>query len=108
MGGVSAHAWTRAPAAVHPDPAGALWLKTTLLHAAWAAVRTKQTYLRAQFPRVQNRRRPTKAILAVAASMLTASYHIFKHRASTTTSEPITLSTCSSEVSPCATASRPL
>ena len=92
--------------AVHPDPAGALWLKTTLLHAAWAAVRTKQTYLRAQFLRVQNRRRPTKAILAVAASMLTASYHIFKHGASTTTSEPITLSLRHSQARPASVSSK--
>lgn len=58
---------------------GAPWLKTTLVQAAWAAVRTKQTYLRAQFLRLKSRRGPKKAILAVAASMLTASYHILKH-----------------------------
>ncbi len=58
---------------------GAPWLKTTLVQAAWAAVRTKQTYLRAQFLRLKSRRGPKKAILAVAASMLTASYHILKN-----------------------------
>lgn len=58
---------------------GAPWLKTTLVQAAWAAVRTKETYLRAQFLRLKSRRGPKKAILAVAASMLTASYHILKH-----------------------------
>ncbi len=39
---------------------------------AWAAARTKGTYLRAQFLRIKSRRGPKKAILAVAASMLTA------------------------------------
>jgi transposase len=58
---------------------GAPWLKTTLVQAAWAAVRTKETYLRAQFLRLKSRRGPKKAILAVAASMLTASYHMLKH-----------------------------
>ena len=58
---------------------GPPWLKTTLVQAAWAAVRAKETYLRAQFLRLKSRRGPKKAILAVAASMLTASYHILKH-----------------------------
>jgi transposase len=58
---------------------GAPWLKTTLVQAAWAAVRTKESYLRAQFLRLKSRRGPKKAILAVAASMLTASYHMLKH-----------------------------
>jgi transposase len=57
---------------------GAPWLKTSLVQAAWAAVRTKETYLRAQFLRLKSRRGPKKAILAVAASMLTASYHMLK------------------------------
>jgi transposase len=43
--------------------------------AAWAAARTKDTYLRAQFLRLKSRRGPPKAILAVASSMLTAAYH---------------------------------
>lgn len=52
------------------------WLKTTLVQAAWAAVRTRDSYLRAQFLRLKTRRGPKKAILAVAASMLTAIYHM--------------------------------
>jgi transposase len=55
------------------------WLKTTLVQAAWAAARTKDTYLRAQFLRLKSRRGPKKAILAVASSMLTAAYHMLKH-----------------------------
>ena len=52
------------------------WLKTTLVTAAWAAVRTKKGYLHAQFLRIKSRRGAKKAILAVAASMLTAAYHM--------------------------------
>ena len=57
---------------------GAPWLKTTLVSAAWAAVKTKGTYLQAQFQRLRARRGPKKAIIAVAASMLTAAYHILR------------------------------
>ena len=55
---------------------GAPWLKTTLVQGAWAAARKKDSYLRAQFLRIKSRRGPKKAILAVAASMLTAAYHM--------------------------------
>jgi transposase len=55
------------------------WLKTTLVQAAWAAARKKDSYFRAQFLRLKSRRGPKKAILAVAASMLTAAYHMLKH-----------------------------
>jgi len=51
---------------------GGKWLKTTLVQAAWAAVRTKGSYLQAQFHRLRARRGAKKAIVAVAASMLTA------------------------------------
>lgn len=57
---------------------GAPWLKTTLVQTAWAAVRKKDSYLRAQFLRIKARRGPMKAILAVAASMLTAVYHMLR------------------------------
>jgi transposase len=57
---------------------GACWLKTVLIQAAWAAVRTKNTYYRAQFFRLRARRGPKKAIVAVAASMLTAIYYILR------------------------------
>jgi transposase len=55
------------------------WLKTTLVQAAWSAARTKDSYCRAQFLRIKSRRGPKKAVLAVAASMLTAAYHMLKH-----------------------------
>ena len=58
---------------------GAPWLKTMLVQCAWAAKRTKESYYRAQFFRLQTKRGPQKAICAVAASILTAIYHILKH-----------------------------
>src|SRR5574337_83109 len=57
---------------------GAPWLKTTLIQCAWAAARTKGSYLKAQFHRLRARRGAKKAIGAVAASMLTAAYHMLK------------------------------
>jgi transposase len=57
---------------------GAHWLKTTLVQCAWSAARSHGTYLRAQFLRLKSRRGPKKAILAVAASMLTAAYHMLR------------------------------
>ena len=58
---------------------GALWLKTTLIQCAWAATRTKGTYLHAQYLRLRSRRGPKRAIGAVAASILTATYHMLKN-----------------------------
>lgn len=55
------------------------WLKTTLVQCAWAATRTKTTYLHAQFLSVRSRRGARKAIIAVAASILTAVYHMLKN-----------------------------
>ncbi|MBV9532271.1 MAG: IS110 family transposase [Bradyrhizobium sp.] len=57
---------------------GAPWLKSTVVQCAWAAVRAKHTYLHAQFHRIRARRGPKKAICAVAASILTAIYHMLK------------------------------
>jgi transposase len=55
---------------------GAPWLKTAVVQAAWAATRTKAAYPRAQFLRLKARRGPKKAIVAVASSLLTATYFI--------------------------------
>src|SRR5262249_7342009 len=54
------------------------WLKTTLVNAAWAAVRVRDSYLHAQFLRLKSRRGAKKAILGVAASMLTATYFMLR------------------------------
>jgi transposase len=55
---------------------GAPWLKTTLVQCAWAASRKKASYLQAQFHRLRARRGAKKAIGALAASILTAVYHM--------------------------------
>jgi transposase len=57
---------------------GAPWLKTTLIQCAWAASRKNNSYLQAQYLRIRSRRGAKKAIGAVAASMLTAAYHMLK------------------------------
>jgi transposase len=57
---------------------GAPWLKAALVQCAWAASRKKGGYLRAQFQRLRQRRGPKKAICAVAASMLTAIWHMLR------------------------------
>jgi hypothetical protein len=57
---------------------GAPWLKTLLVQCAWAASRKKDSYYKAQFLRLRAKRGPKKAIRAVAASMLTAIYHMLK------------------------------
>ena len=55
---------------------GAPWLKTMMVQCAWAAKRAKRSYYSAQFHRLTARRGPQKAICAVAASMLTAIWHM--------------------------------
>jgi transposase len=57
---------------------GAPWLKTTLVQIAWPACRKKHSYFQAQFLRLKSRRGPKKAIVAVAASMLTAMYYMLR------------------------------
>jgi transposase len=59
---------------------GGNWLKTTLVQCAWAGVRVKGGYLQAQFHRLRARRGAKKAILAVAASMLTAAWHMLRNQ----------------------------
>src|SRR5919199_1621859 len=60
---------------------GAAWLKPVLVQSAWCAVRVKASYLQALFQRLKARRGPRKAIVAVAAAMLTAIYHMLKRGA---------------------------
>jgi transposase len=55
------------------------WLKTMLVQAAWAAVRTQESYLRAKFFRLRARRGEKKAIVAVAAALLRSVYHMLKN-----------------------------
>ena len=58
---------------------GAPWLKSTLIKCAWAASRTKDSYLQTQYLRLRSRRGAKKAVCAVAASILTAAYHMLKN-----------------------------
>jgi transposase len=57
---------------------GAPWLKTILIQCAWAATRVKGCYLQAQYLRLRSRRGGKKAVGAVAASILTAAYHMLR------------------------------
>jgi transposase len=57
---------------------GSPWLKTALVQCAHSAVRMKGSYFHAQFHRIRSRRGVKKAIVAVAASILTAIYHMLK------------------------------
>jgi len=58
---------------------GAPWLKVILVQCAWAASRTKDSYYKAQYWRLCAKHGKKKAICAVAASMLTAIYHMLKN-----------------------------
>jgi hypothetical protein len=49
-----------------------------LVQVAWSAVRTRGSYLRALFHRLKARRGSRKAIMAVAAAILTAVYWMLK------------------------------
>jgi transposase len=52
------------------------WLRTALVEAAWAASRTKDTYLGSQFHRLRARRGDKRAAVAVAHSILIVVYHL--------------------------------
>jgi len=55
---------------------GQPWLRAALTQAAWAASRSKDTYLSAQFQRLRVRRGPKRAAIAVAHSILVIVYHL--------------------------------
>lgn len=61
---------------------GTRHLRTTLIEAARAAARTKDTFFAARYQRITRRRGPNKATVAIAHSMLVAIHHIL------TTGEP--------------------
>lgn len=52
------------------------WLKTALVQSAWTVVRTREGHLYAKYARIKARRGGKKAVVAVAASILTAAYHM--------------------------------
>jgi len=59
---------------------GSKWLRTALVEAANAAVRTKGTYLAAQYARIKGRHGHNKATVAVAHSILIIAYHILQRK----------------------------
>lgn len=59
---------------------GSQSLRTALVEAAWAATRTKGTYLRARCQRLVKRMPKKKALVAVAHTMLVTSYHLLSRR----------------------------
>ena len=54
------------------------FLKSILVQAATAAVRTKGSYYQAKFNRLSKRRGYKRAIVAIAHSMIVAIYHIIR------------------------------
>jgi transposase len=59
-------------------PGGNRWLRRVLVEAGWAGIRTKDSYLAAQYRRLAARRGKKRAIVAVGRTILMAAYHILK------------------------------
>jgi len=57
---------------------GSVWLRRALCQAAWAASRTKKTYLAALYRRLIIRRGKKRTIVAVGHTMLLIAYHLLK------------------------------
>jgi len=55
------------------------WLRDTLVEAAWGAIRTKDSYLAAQYHRLAARRGAKRAIVAVAHTILVIVYSLLKN-----------------------------
>jgi len=55
---------------------GSKWLRITLIEAAHAAARTKNTYLAAQYARLRSKRGPARASVAVGHSILVIAWHL--------------------------------
>lgn len=62
---------------------GQKWLRTALVEAAWAASRTKDTYLSAHFHRIRAKRGAKRAAVAVGHSILTIVYHLIHNPSAT-------------------------
>jgi transposase len=61
-------------------PKGNIWLRRALCEAAWAASRTKDTYLAAQYKHLIVRKGKKKTIVAVAHSMLRIAYYLLSRQ----------------------------
>jgi transposase len=57
---------------------GNSWLRTTMVEAAWATVRSPNNYFSALYRRLAARRGKKRAIVAVAHALLVAIYHMLK------------------------------
>jgi transposase len=57
---------------------GSKWLRTGLLESALAAVRTKDSYLTAQYLRLKARRGHGRAAIAVSHTILAACWHMLQ------------------------------
>jgi len=57
---------------------GNIWLKTSLVQAAWAAFRAKRTHLSRKFRRIAGKRGQKRAAVAVAHTILVIIYHLLK------------------------------
>jgi transposase len=58
---------------------GNRWLRQMLVQAAWAATRTKGTYLAAQYRRLAKRRGRKRALVAVGHTLLVIIYHVLNN-----------------------------
>jgi transposase len=59
---------------------GSPWLRRMACQCAWAAARTKNTYLSSQFRRLAARRGKKRAIIAVAHTLIVIGYHMQKNQ----------------------------
>ncbi|MGH3848501.1 MAG: IS110 family transposase [Pseudonocardiaceae bacterium] len=73
--GTSESAGKRTPTSIGK---GSPYLRVALVEAAWAAARTKNTYLSALYRRLAPRKGPKRAAIAVAHAILVIVYHLLK------------------------------
>ena len=57
---------------------GSKWLRSALIEAAYAAARSRGTYLSAHYARLRGRRGSKKAAVAVGHSILVICYHMLE------------------------------
>lgn len=60
---------------------GNVWLRAALVQSAWGAARSRGTYLAAQYWNITRRRGKSRALVAVAHSILEIAYHVINENA---------------------------
>ncbi len=55
-------------------------MKTLIVQCAWAATRTKKTYLSSKYKSLVGRRGKKRALIAVGHKILCAAYHMLKNK----------------------------